>query len=345
MGAPEGLTARDIASLVGGELMGPGDARLVGVAALDRARPSDLSFLASGRYLPYFQRTSAGAVLLTPEFRAVSGGPATRIVVDDTHQALLGVLRAWHPDPAPRWGIDPGARIEAGARWTGRIALGTGARIGRGAVLGADCVIGPSATIGAACRIGDRCRIEEHATVHAGTVLGAGVTVRPGARVGGPGFGYVSGPLGHERLPHAGGCVLEDGVDVGANSTIDSGSVSQTVIGTGTKIDAQVHVGHNVRIGSRCLIMAQVGIGGSTEVEADVILAGQAGLAGHLRVGAGARVAAQAGVIGDIPPGETVSGYPARRHRDVLRQAAALGRLTPLVSVLEHLSSPNGIQR
>ncbi|MSR07848.1 MAG: UDP-3-O-(3-hydroxymyristoyl)glucosamine N-acyltransferase [Gemmatimonadetes bacterium] len=345
MRAPDGLTAREVASLTGGELIGPGEGRLIGVAPLDQAGPGDLSFLASGRYLSLFQRTNAGAVLLTPEFREVSGGPATCIVVPDTHRAMARVLPALYPDSATHWGVDPTARVGRGVRWTGRVMLGRGAVVGDGAMLGTDCIVGPGAVIGSACRLGDRCRIESHAVIHSGTVLGHEVIVRAGARVGGPGFGFVSGPRGHERLPQVAGCALGDGVEVGANSTIDGGSIRQTVIGEGTKIDAQVHVGHNVRIGARCLIMAQVGIGGSTDIESDVVLAGQAGLAGHLRVGAGARVGAQSGVIGDIEAGATVSGYPARNHRDVLRQAVALKRLTPLVSTLEQITQPHAIGR
>lgn len=345
MRAPEGLTAREIAGLVGGELIGPGDCRLAAVAPLDRAQPGDISFLASSRYLQYFQRTSAGAVLLNAEFRGVSGGPATRIVVPDAHRAVAQVLAQMYPESAPRWGLDPTARVERGARWNGRLALGPGAVIGAETVLGADCLVGPFATIGARCRLGDGCRVEGHAVIYADTILGRSVVVRSGARVGGQGFGFMAGPDGHHRIPHAGSCLLEDGVDIGRNSTVDRGGVSATIVGAGTKIDSQVHVGHNVRIGERCLIMAQVGIGGSTDIESDVVLAGQAGLAGHLRVGARARVGAQAGVIGDIAPDASVSGYPARSHRDVLRQAAALKRLTPLVDTLEHLSEPRAAQR
>lgn len=345
MRAPDGLTAREVASLVGGELVGPGDSRLARVAPLDRADSTDLSFLASGRYLSYFQRTSAGAVLLTPEFRGVSGGPATRIVVADAHVAIAKVLKALNPESGPLWGLHPTARVERGARWTGRLALGPGAVLGAGALLGADCVIGPFSTIGEECRLGDKCLVEAHAVVYAGAVLGCSVRIRAGARIGGQGFGFVAGPEGHERIHHLGGCVLEDDVDVGPNSTIDRGSVNQTVIGAGTKIDSQVHVGHNVRIGARCLVMAQVGIGGSTDIGSDVVLAGQAGLAGHLRVGPHARIAAQAGVIGDVGAGATVSGYPARSHRDVLRQAAALKRLAPLVDALEQLGQPDVVAR
>jgi UDP-3-O-[3-hydroxymyristoyl] glucosamine N-acyltransferase len=135
---------------------------------------------------------------------------------------------------------------------------------------------------------------------------------------------------------------LEDDVEVGANTTIDRGSIGDTVIGAGTKIDNLVQIAHNVSIGRHCIIMAQVGLAGSTVLEDDVMLAGQAGLAGHLRVGKGARVAAQAGVIGDVPAGSTVSGYPARPHREVLRQTAALRRLTRHTDSLERIVEADG---
>jgi UDP-3-O-[3-hydroxymyristoyl] glucosamine N-acyltransferase len=135
--------------------------------------------------------------------------------------------------------------------------------------------------------------------------------------------------------------VVGDDAEVGANCTVHRGSLADTVVGAGTKLDSLVHVAHNVRLGTGCLVMAQVGIAGSTEVGDEVVLSGQAGLAGHLRIGAGARVAAQAGVIGDVDAGSTVSGYPARNHRQVLRQAAALRRLAPLVPQLERLTGPH----
>lgn len=339
MDPARGLTAREIASLVGGELEGPADVLLAGVAPLERARPGEISLLASSRYLPYFQRTSAGAVLLTPSFRNVSGGPATRIVVENPRSAVQRVLREFHPVEPVHWGVDRTARLARGIAWTGRLAVAAGAVIEAGATLGEDCVVGPFATIGRGCRVGNRCLIGAHASIGAGAVLGDDVVLKPGARVGGPGFGYVGGERGRNRVDHVGRCVLEDGVEIGANSTVDRGSLGDTVIGAETKIDNLVHIGHNVRIGKRCLIMAQVGIAGSTTVEDDVILAGQAGLADHLTVGHGARVAAQSGVIGDVAAGATVSGYPARPHREVLRQAAALRRLAPLAARLEQLTT------
>jgi UDP-3-O-[3-hydroxymyristoyl] glucosamine N-acyltransferase len=333
------LTANQVARLVRGELIGPGTVRLTAVAPLESAGPGELAFLESPRYLPQLAPSGASAVLLTPPFRNASGGPATRIVVPDARAAVRSVLQALHHVPEPAWGIHPTARLGPGVRWEGRIAVAAGAVLEAGARLGAGCVIAPHAVIGARARLGAGCRIGEHAVIHAGAHLGDRVVVHAGARVGGEGFGFVETDRGPERLPQVGHCEIADDVEIGANSTIDRGTLGATRIGHGTKIDNLVQIAHNVRVGARCIVMAQVGIAGSVVVEDDVLLAGQAGLADHLTVRRGARVAAQSGVIGDIAAGSTVSGYPARRHRDVLRQAAALRRLTPLVQRLERIAN------
>jgi UDP-3-O-[3-hydroxymyristoyl] glucosamine N-acyltransferase len=335
------LTAREIAELVDGEVIGRPDVAIGGAAALDEAGPDDVSFLASAVYLPYFHRSRAGAVLVAPEYRAATAGPATRIVVSDPRSALARVLRVLVPDPTPEWGIHATARIGRGCGWAGRIALGPYAVLGAGVRLGAECRIGAHTRIGDRAILGDGCRLAEHVVVAAGTELGHRVVAKAGARIGTEGFGYTAMAGRHERLPHVGRCQIGDEVEIGANTTVDRGSVGTTRIGPGTKIDNLVQVGHNVRIGARCIIMAQVGIAGTTTIGDDVILAGQAGLAGQLRVGDRARIAAQSGVIGDIPAGATVSGYPARDHRSVLRQSAALARLAPLVTSLERLLRPH----
>jgi UDP-3-O-[3-hydroxymyristoyl] glucosamine N-acyltransferase len=328
------LTAGEVARLVRGELIGPETAPLDGVAPLERAGPTELAFLEGSRYLQRLRGSHAGAVLIAGSFRDAPAGPATRIIVPHVREALFHVLALLYPRPVPQWGIHPTARVERGVRWKGHIAVGPYAVLEREVRLGADCVIGPYAVIGSGARLGSGCRIAAHALLHPGVVVGARVVVHAGARVGGEGFGFVAG----QRLPQVGRCVIADDVEIGANTTIDRGGVDDTVIGQGTKIDNLVQIAHNVRIGAHCVIMSQVGIAGSTVLEDDVTLAGQAGLAGHLTVHRGARVAAQSGVIGDIAPGSTVSGYPARPHREVLRQAAVTRRLTPLVQRLERMA-------
>ena len=270
-------------------------------------------------------------------YTTVTPGPATRIVVADLRLALARALSALFPRKTVNWGVDSSAKIGRGVRWSGRIAVEHGAVLGRGATFGADCVVGRYALVEGGASFGEQCSIGPHAVVGPQVRLGDRVVLKAGARVGNVGFAYAASTDGHIPLRHVGGCILEDDVEFGANTTIDRGSIADTVIGAGTKIDNLVQVAHNVRIGRNCLIMAQVGLAGSTVVEDDVLLAGQAGLAGHLKVGRGARVAAQAGVIGDVPAGATVSGFPARPHREVLRQTAALRRLSRLTTSLERM--------
>jgi UDP-3-O-[3-hydroxymyristoyl] glucosamine N-acyltransferase len=168
-------------------------------------------------------------------------------------------------------------------------------------------------------------------------MVGRRAILHSGVRIGSDGFGYVYRDGAHQKVPHVGRAVIGDEVEIGANSTVDRGSIDDTVVGEGTKIDNLVHVGHNVRIGRRCLIMAQVGIAGSARIGDGCIIAGQAGLGGHIHVGDNVRIGGQAGVFGDVPAGETWSGYPARPHRDALRAQAALFKLAALVRPLEKL--------
>jgi UDP-3-O-[3-hydroxymyristoyl] glucosamine N-acyltransferase len=333
-----GLSARQIAALTGGELIGPPDATVAGVASLEEAGPGDASFLASGTYLPYFQASRAGLVLVAPGFRDAAPGPAARVVVDDPRAAMHLLMERLAPVSAPPWGIASTARLGRGCRWQGRIVVGAGAVLGDNVRLGADCHIGPHVHIGDGSILGDGCRLEAGAVLGPRVVLGCRVRLEAGARVGLDGFAFEETPAGPARIPHLGGCHIGDDVEIGANATVDRGSVGTTRIGAGTKIDNLVHVGHNVRIGARCLVMAQTGIAGAVTVGDDVRIAGQAGLADHLSVGDRARIAAQSGVIGDVAPGAVVSGYPARDHRQVLRQTAALRRLAPLVPTLERLA-------
>jgi UDP-3-O-[3-hydroxymyristoyl] glucosamine N-acyltransferase len=217
------------------------------------------------------------------------------------------------------------------------VAIGPYAVIGDGVQLGDDVVVGSHAAIGAGVTIGARSWLADSVTLYPGTALGERVRVHAGSRLGCDGFGYVPGDEGHRKIPHVGRCIIGDDVEIGANSTIDRGSVDDTVIGAGTKIDNLVHVAHNVRIGRLCLIMAQVGIAGSVHMGDGCILAGQVGVSGHHDIGAGARLAAQAGVFGDIPAGETWSGYPARPHGEMLRAHAALFKLSGLLRRIEKL--------
>jgi UDP-3-O-[3-hydroxymyristoyl] glucosamine N-acyltransferase len=330
------LTAQAVADLVGGRLLGDGGVRIRSVRPLDRAGPDELSFAVSGRYAAQLDGSRAGAVLV-PEALAAGAGPRTRIVVPDPYSALVRVLRALYPAESPATGIDPSARIGAGTVLGPDVFIAPFVVLGRGVRIGARCRLEQGASVGDGVIVGDDTNIGPGVVCYAGSHIGSRVVLKAGAVIGGDGFGYLSDGKGHTRIPHVGGCILEDEVEVGSNTCIDRGSVDDTVIGRGTKLDNLVQVGHNVRIGERCLIMAGVGIAGSTRVGNDVILAGHVGVTDHLVIGDRARIAAKSAIFGDVPAGTSFSGHPARPHRQFLRAQAAMYRLAPIVDELERL--------
>jgi len=333
------VTAQEIAALTGGRLVGPGDVRIAAVAPIDRAGPADLSFLASPKYLPYFERSRAAAVLCTEAFANRPGGPATRIVVPEAHTALLAVLPVLYPPAVWQPGVHASAVVGRGTTWTDPVAVGPYVVLGRDVRLGRGVRLGPGCVVGDGVTIGDDVELYPRVTVYGGTTIGHRVIVHAGAVLGSDGFGYVPDRRGAppRKIPQVGRCLIGDDVEIGANTTVDRGSVDDTVIGPGTKIDNLVQIAHNVHVGARCLIAAMVGIAGSTHVGDDVFLAGQVGLADHIRIGSRVRITVQGGAIGDIPDGATVSGYPARPHREFLRAQAALYRLSGIVDDLEAL--------
>jgi UDP-3-O-[3-hydroxymyristoyl] glucosamine N-acyltransferase len=331
------LTAAAIAAAVGGTLQGDPDAVVTGVAPLDRAEPHHLSFLASARYAPLLARGEQGVLLVTRELSASPGRTRARVVVANPHDAMLSLIPALYPAPAHKPGIHPTAVLGRGAVLGTRVAIGPYVVVGDGASIGADTKLDAHVTIGAGVSVGSECHLFPSVTLYSGTQVGDRVRLHAGVRLGSDGFGYVFRGGVHEKIPHVGRCIVERDVEIGANSTIDRGSIDDTVIGAGTRIDNLVHIGHNVRVGRLCLILAQVGIAGSAHIDDGAVLAGQAGIAGHVTIGKGARLAAQGGAFGDIPPGETWSGYPARPHRQALRAQAALFRLASIIRRLERL--------
>jgi UDP-3-O-[3-hydroxymyristoyl] glucosamine N-acyltransferase len=278
-------------------------------------------------------------VLVAPELETAAGGPETRIIVAEPYAALLVVLPVLYPQAVWEAGVHSTAVVGRGATWQEPVEIGAHAILGRGVQLGRNVRIGAGCVLGDGVAVGDDTQLYPGVTLYAGTALGKRVIVHAGAVLGSDGFGYIPGKGGeaHRKIPHVGRCLIGDDIEIGANTCIDRGSVDDTIIGSGTKIDNLVHIAHNVRIGARCLIMAQAGVAGSCQVEDDVIIAGQSGISDHLTIGRGARLLVQSGTIADVPAEATVFGTPSRTHREYLRGQVALYRLAKIVDELEEI--------
>ena len=299
---------------------------LEGVAPLQTAGPNEVSFLDNRRYVSALEHTLAGAVIVHPDLAARVPTTAIAIVTSEPYAAWARVAALFYPVPPPSPGIHRSAFVVDGALIDASAEIGPLCVIEAGAEIGPGCWIGPCAAIGRGVIVGRDCRIGAHVSLsHA--LLGARVYVYPGARIGQEGFGFAYTKDGFLSVPQLGRVILEDDVEVGANTTIDRGSSQDTMIGAGSRLDNLVQIGHNVVLGRCCVIVSQVGISGSTVLGDFVRVGGQAGLAGHLRIGERAEIGAQAGVISDLGPGAKVLGSPAQPIKDFFRQIATLTKM------------------
>ena len=321
------FTLAALAELTGGTIeRGEGSLVLTGVAPLDSATASDISFLENPAYVSAFERSGAGACIVGPDLKATPPEGMALLAAPHAYKAYALVARAFHPDTVPAGGIspaavvDPSARIGAGCEVDPGVVIGARAEIGKGCRIGANAVIGDGVVLGDGCDIGPLVSVRF-------AILGKGVRIYAGARIGEDGFGYASDASGHLHIPQLGRVIIGDGTEVGANTTIDRGAGPDTVIGPGCIIDNLVQIGHNVRMGKGCIVVALAGISGSTTLGDYVIIGGQVGVAGHLKVADGVRVGAQAGIIRDVEPGQTLLGSPAMPHKEFWRQVAALKKL------------------
>jgi UDP-3-O-[3-hydroxymyristoyl] glucosamine N-acyltransferase len=296
------------------------------IAPLATATGEDVSFcLNHRRYFSALAATSAAAVIVHPDMWDRVPDTTVAIVAPDPLVAWSRVAALFHPLSPVRPGIHPSAVVATSARIDPTTEVGPLAVIGENVVIGPRGRIGPLAVISDGVQIGRDVRVGPHASLsHA--LLGDRVYIYAGARIGQDGFGFAITPEGMKTVPQLGRVLIGDDVEVGANTTIDRGTLEDTIIGAGTRIDNLVQIAHNVHIGRACVVVAQVGISGSTVLEDQVVFAGQAGIAGHLRVGTGSRIGAQAGVISDVPPWSEMVGSPAQPVKAFFKQVATVRR-------------------
>ena len=328
------LTVGEIANLTGAEPRPESDLgrKISDVAPLDRAGPTDITFLDNPKYAGELAATRAGACLVGERFASEVPSRVVALRAPEPYRAFVTVARALFPTaqrPASLFGaegvaagamVHPKARLEQGVTVDPGAVIGPGAEIGAGSVIAANAVIGPGVRIGRNCSIGAGASI-----THA--LIGDRVIIHPGCRIGQDGFGYLPGRSSPVKIPQTRRVIVQDDVEIGANSTIDRGGTRDTVIGEGTKIDNLVQIGHNCSIGRMCFIVSQTGISGSVQVGDYAMLGGQVGIADHLTIGAGARLSARSGVITDVPRGVQWGGFPARPVREWLKAEALIGKM------------------
>jgi UDP-3-O-[3-hydroxymyristoyl] glucosamine N-acyltransferase len=294
------------------------DRRFSDVAALDDAGPDDVSFLDNKRYVENFRSSRAGACVVEPAYADAAPAGMALLLSETPYRAYALIAQAYYPEPKPDGRHHSAATIEPSAVVGEGTQIDAGAVVGPAAEIGPDCHIGPNVVVAAGVTIGEgtrvganaflsHCRIGRHCELHAGVCIGN------------RGFGFAMDPAGFVDVPQLGRVIVEDNVEIGANSTVDRGAGPDTVIGAGSKIDNLVQIGHNVRLGRGCVLVAQSGIAGSTKLEDFVVVAAQGGIAGHLTLGKGAKIAAKAGVMRDVPAGQSVAGTPAMPIREFFR--------------------------
>ena len=308
---PSGLTVREIAALTGAKPRDPArlDGVVSGIAALERARPYDLTFLDGAKHLDRMATTGAGVCLTTESFAKRAPATLTVLLTAEPFRDFVAVARKLYPQSLrPRslfevQGVAPGATVHPSAEIEDGVTIDPGAVIGPGAAVGAGTVIGANAVVGPGVQIGRDCSVGPGASVmHA--LIGDGVILHGGCRIGQDGFRYQSSSKGHLKVPQLGRVIVQDNVEIGANTTIDRGGTGDTVIGEGTKIDNLVQIGHNCMIGRHCIIVSECGLSGGVVLGDHVMLGGQVGIADHLTIGEGAVIAAKSGVVSNVPAGK-----------------------------------------
>lgn len=333
-----GFTLTELAVKLGGALRGSGGSVITGVADLLEAGPTEASWVSSDRYAGKIAQSRAGVVLVGPDFPETT---VPSIVCPNIQRAVATLLSLFaRPISRPEAGIHPTAVIHETARIGADVAIGPFAVIDRNVEVGRGTLIHAGVFIGRDSRVGEDCVLWPHVVVRDGCVIGNRVVLHPCAVIGSDGFGYHFDEGRHVRVPHTGGVIIGDDVEVGACSCVDRSKFGNTIVGRGTKIDNLVQVGHNVQIGENCVVAAQTGIAGSARVGSFCVFGGKAGVTDNLSIGDGARLAGGVAIATrNVPPGTTISGFPGRDHREHMRELATLHRLPALLEQIRELKA------
>lgn len=316
----------EIAELIGCKVLGDENVEITGVSEIHRAKEGEITFLTNPKYRKFLKETKASAVLTGAPLKNLK---IPQLICDEPYVAFAKLLEIFYPEELPEPGICLNARIEEGVELGENCYVGNGVHISRGTKIGNNVYIFPGTYIGRNCEIGDNTVIFPNVSIYDRVKIGKFVRIHSGAVIGSDGFGYAFSKkeMKIHKIPQVGGVVIEDFVEIGANTTVDRGTLGDTVIGEGTKIDNLVQIGHNVKIGKYCFIVSQVGISGSTKIGDFVTLAGKVGVAGHIEIGSNITVAAKSGVTKSLKEPGTYAGFPARPYREWRKIQALIDRL------------------
>jgi UDP-3-O-[3-hydroxymyristoyl] glucosamine N-acyltransferase len=335
------LKLKQIAEIIDGELDGDGNVTAEGIATLDEATGRDISIFYDLKLKEELLSTKCCAVIIPKDLPCESEIKKKlkqpTIKIKDPRLALLKILEVFYPERTslPPQGVHPTVIMDDNVKLGKNISVGPYTVVGKNTVIGDGSVVHAHCYIGFNVTIGMNCLVYPNVTIREAAVVGNNVIIHSGTVIGSDGYGYIAGKNGHKKIPQIGIVKIDDDVEIGANVAIDRATIGKTVIGSGTKIDNLVHIAHNTTIGKNCFILGLVGIAGSAKIGNNVTIAGQAGVTDHGTVGDGAIVVGQAGVIGNIKPGEVVSGFPARPHREFLKIQASMNRLPELMRLLK----------
>ncbi len=331
------MKLRDLAARLECRLEGDGDVEISGVAGIHEARPGDVTFVANARYQKAVAATKASAVILRDDG---SPAPCPVLRARDPYLAFARAVGVFAPNDRPAPGVHAWAAVADDAVLGDQVSIGPFVSIGAGASIGARTVVHPHVTIGPGTHVGDDCVLHAQVSLRERVTLGNRVVLQNGVVIGGDGYGFVRRADGtHEKIPQVATVVIEDDVEIGANTTVDRPAVGETRIKAGAKIDNLVQIAHGVVVGRNTLLAAQVGVSGSTAIGDNVILGGQVGVGGHLTLGDGSTAVGQSGVTNSLDANEHVAGYPAIDHQGWRRSSVIFKHLPQLKRRLEQLEA------
>jgi len=334
------LTVAQLAKRIGAQLVGDGSAEVGAVGAIDQADAGTITFVTDQKHIPKLSSSRAGAIIVD---RCIENLAKPQLIVRDVNAALIEVLSIFAPRlKAAAEGVDPTAKIGQAVKIAEGVSIGPYVVIDDNVEIGANSVIASGCRIGENSRLGKNCRLDSNVCIYHNCCLGNDVIVQANTTIGSVGFGYYFIEGAHKLIPHNGGVVIEDFVEIGANCSIDRAKFGNTVIGAGTKIDNLVQIAHNVKIGKCCLIAAQVGISGSCKIGDGVVLAGQVGLVDNIEIGDGTMIGAQAGVMSGTVAGARLLGSPAMNIKDAMKVFGLMKRLPKLAEQLKQLGARMG---